>query len=52
MVAVVGVVICRTPMTMHGIHNNQQEEERAAKIPATEAKLQATTSRRNKRIRG
>ncbi len=48
----VGIVVCHTTTAMRGVHNNQPEEGRAAKIPATEVKLQATTSRRNKRMRG
>ncbi len=51
-VAGVGVVLCRTTTTMHGIHYNQPEEGLAAKIPVTDAKLQATSSRCDKRIRG
>jgi hypothetical protein len=39
-------------MAMRGKHNNQPKEGCAAKMPATEAKQQATTSRRDKRMRG
>jgi hypothetical protein len=51
-VAVFGVVICRTTTAMGCVHNNQPEEGCAAKISATEGKLQATTSRRNERMQG
>jgi hypothetical protein len=34
------------------IHNNQTRNGCVAKVPATEAKQQATTSQRNKRARG
>jgi hypothetical protein len=51
-VVVVGIVLCRTTTAMCGVHNNQPEEGHMAKIPATEAKLQETTSQRNKRMRG
>jgi hypothetical protein len=49
--AVVGIVVCRTTMAMCSVHNNQPEGGRVAKIPVAEAKLQATTSRRGKRMR-
>jgi hypothetical protein len=39
-------------MAMHSKHNNQPKEGRVAKMPATEVKQQATTSRRNERTRG
>ncbi len=51
-VVVVGVVVCRTTTAMRNVHNNQLEEGCAAKIPVTEAKLQATTSRRDEKMRG
>ncbi len=47
---VTGIVIFRH--TALGIHNNQPKERRAAKIPATEAKQLATTSRRDEMTRG
>jgi hypothetical protein len=50
--AIHSVVICRSTTAMHGKHNNQPKEGRVAKMPATEAKQQATTSRRNERTRG
>jgi hypothetical protein len=51
-VAVVGVVVCRTTTAMRGIHNNQPKEGCVAKMPATEVKQHSTTSWRNKRMRG
>jgi hypothetical protein len=50
--AIQGVVICRSTTAMLGEHINQPNEVRAAKVPATEAKQQATTSRCNERTRG
>ncbi len=50
--AIRGVVICRSTMAMRGGHNKQPKETRAAKMPATEAKQEATTSRRDDRTRG
>ncbi len=47
-----GVVICRSTTAMSGEHINQPSEGRAAKVPATEAKQQATTSQCNERTRG
>ncbi len=46
-VAVVGVAICRTTTAMRGMHNNHPKYGRAAKMPATEAKQQALTSRQD-----
>jgi hypothetical protein len=46
------VIICPFTMAMHGEHINQPNEGGAAKVPGTEAKQQATTSRCNKRTRG
>ncbi len=51
-VVVVGIIVCRTTTALCGLHNNQPEEGHAAKIPVTEAKLQATTSPCDKRMRG
>jgi hypothetical protein len=39
-----GVFIFRSTTTMRGEHNNQPKEGGAAKMPAKEAKQQATTS--------
>ncbi len=50
--AIQGIVICRSTTAMCGEHLNQPNEGRTAKVPATEAKQQATTSRCNKRMRG
>jgi hypothetical protein len=50
--AIRGIVICHTTMAMRGKHNNQPKEEPTVKMPVTEAKQQATTSRHNKRMRG
>ena len=50
--AIQGVVICRSTTAMRGEHINQPNEGRAAKVPAAEAKQQATTSQCNKRTRG
>jgi hypothetical protein len=50
--SICGIVICHTTTAMHGEHNNKPKEGCAAKMPATEAKKQKTTSRSNKRIRG
>jgi hypothetical protein len=50
--AIGGTVICHTTMAMHGKHNNQPKEGCAAKMPATEAKQQATASRRYERTGG
>jgi hypothetical protein len=47
-----GVVICRSTTAMRGGHNKQPKEGSAAKMPATEAKQEATTSWRDDRIRG
>jgi hypothetical protein len=47
-----GIVICRSITAMRGEHINQPNEGCAAKVPATEAKQQATTRRHNKRTRG
>jgi hypothetical protein len=43
-VAVVGVVICRTIRTMRGKHDKQPKEGCGAKMPEREAKQQATMS--------
>ncbi len=51
-VAMVGVVVCPTTTAMCGKHNNQPKEGRSAMMAATEAKKQATTSQRDKRLRG
>ncbi len=50
--AIQGVVICHSTMAMRSEHINQPNEGHAAKVPATEAKEQATTSRCNERTRG
>jgi hypothetical protein len=50
--AIRGVVICRSTTAMRGEHINQPNEGCAAKVPATEAKQQTTTSQCNKRTRG
>ncbi len=50
--AIQGVIICRSTMTMRGEHINQPNERCMAKVPATEAKQQGTTSRCNERTRG
>jgi hypothetical protein len=47
-----GIFICHTTTAMHGGHNNQPKEGCAMKMPATEAKQQATTSQHNERTRG
>jgi hypothetical protein len=47
-VAVDGVVVCRTTTAMRGVHNNQPKERCVEKMPATEAKQQATTRVRQK----
>jgi hypothetical protein len=39
-------------MAMRSEYNNQLKEGCVAKMPATDAKQQATTSRCNKRVRG
>jgi hypothetical protein len=46
------VVICHSTTAMRGEHINQPNEGRAAKVPVTEAKQQATTSQCNERTRG
>jgi hypothetical protein len=46
---VIGIIVCRATLA---IHNNQPIEGCVAKMPVTEAKQQATTSRRDKRKRG
>jgi hypothetical protein len=50
--AIRGVVICRSTTALRSEHNNQPKEGHAAKMPVTEAKQQATTSRRDERTRG
>jgi hypothetical protein len=50
--AIQSIVICRSTMAMRGEHINQPNEGCAVKMPATEAKQQATTSWCNKRTRG
>ncbi len=50
--AIRGVIICRSTTIMRGEHINQPNERRMAKVPATEAKQQGTTSQCNKRTRG
>jgi hypothetical protein len=50
--AIQGVVISCSTTVMRGEHINQPNEGRTAKVPAIEAKQQATTSRCNKRTRG
>jgi hypothetical protein len=50
--AIQGVIIYRSTMAMRGEQITQPNEGHAAKVPATEAKQQATTSRCNKRTKG
>jgi hypothetical protein len=50
--AILGIVICRSTTAMRGEHNNHPKQGSAAKMPAIEAKQQATTSQREKRTRG
>jgi hypothetical protein len=50
--AISGIVICYTTRAIRGKHNSQPKEGRAAKMPATEAKQQATTSRHGEKTRG
>jgi hypothetical protein len=50
--AIRGIVIFCTTTAIHSKHNNQPKEGRGAKMLATEAKQQATTSWHNKRMRG
>jgi hypothetical protein len=50
--AIHGVVVYRTTTAMCSGHNNQPKEGCVAKMLATEAKQQATTSHRDKKSRG
>ncbi len=46
------VVICCSTTAMRGGHHKQPKEGRAVKMPVTEAKQEAITSRRDNRMRG
>jgi hypothetical protein len=46
------VIICCSIRAVRAEHNNQPKEEYLAKMPATEANQQATTSRHDKTPRG
>ncbi len=50
--AICGVVICRTTTSIRRKHKNQPKEGHASKMPATEAKQQATNSPHDERTRG